>query len=181
NTQKEKNKKNTHTTTTNTKKSTPEKIEKTVKEIERKIKNNPKASSKAKVKLRYIKNNYKDNLERYEKQEEIMGDRNSYSKTDPDATFMRMKDDHMRNGQLKPAYNVQISTENQIIVHYTLHQKTNDLHTLKPHLDSYEYLNGELPEVLTADAGYGSEENYDYLEEKGINTYVKYNTFDKEQ
>src|SRR5699024_3634548 len=108
---------------------TPEKIEKTVKEIERKIKNNPKATPKAKAKLRYIKNNFKDNLERYEKQEEILGDRNSYSKTDPEATFMRMKDDHMRNGQLKPAYNVQISTENQIVIHYTLHQKTNDLHT----------------------------------------------------
>ena len=160
---------------------TPEKIEKTVKEIERKIKNNPKATPKAKAKLRYIKNNFKDNLERYEKQEEILGDRNSYSKTDPEATFMRMKDDHMRNGQLKPAYNVQISTENQIVIHYTLHQKTNDLHTLKPHLDSYENLYGELPEVVTADAGYGSEENYDYLEGKGIHTYVKYNTFDKEQ
>src|SRR5699024_12029550 len=61
---------------------TPEKIEKTVKEIERKIKNNPKATPKAKAKLRYIKNNFKDNLERYEKQEEILGDRNSYSKTD---------------------------------------------------------------------------------------------------
>src|SRR5690625_7719248 len=84
---------------------------------------------------------------------------------------MRMKDDHMRNRQLKPAYNVQISTENQIIVHYTLHQKTNDIHTLKPHLDSYEYLYGNLPEVLTADAGYGSEENYEYLESKGIETY----------
>src|SRR5690625_6111085 len=87
---------------------------------------------------------------------------------------MRMKNDHMRNGQLKPAYNVQISTENQIIVHYTLHQKTNDIHTLKPHLDSFEYLYENLPEVLTADAGYGSEENYEYLESKGIETYVKY-------
>lgn len=77
---------------------------------------------------------------------------------------MRMKDDNMRNGQLKPTYNVQTSTENQTIIHYTLHQNTNDLHTLKPHLDSYEHLYGKLPEVLTADAGYGSEENYDYLE-----------------
>src|SRR5690554_5156715 len=157
----------------------PEKIEKTVEKIEQKIKNNPKVSSKAKAKLRYIKNNYSANLKKYEEQEKILGERSSYSKTDPDATFMRMKDDHMRNGQLKPAYNVQISTENQIIVHYTLHQKTNDIHTLKPHLDSFEYLYENLPEVLTADAGYGSEENYEYLESKGIETYVKYNTFDK--
>ena len=163
------------------KKISPEKIEKTVEKIEQKIKNNPKASAKAKAKLRYIKKNYSTNLKRYQEQEKILGQRNSYSKTDTDATFMRMKDDHMRNGQLKPAYNVQISTENQIIVHYTLHQKTNDIHTLKPHLDSFEYLYENLPEVLTADAGYGSEENYEYLESKGIETYVKYNTFDKEQ
>jgi len=159
----------------------PEKITETVKKIEQKIKNNPKASTKAKARLRYIKKNFCSNLKKYEQQEKILGGRNSYSKTDPDATFMRMKDDHMRNGQLKPAYNVQISTENQIIIHYTLHQQTNDIHTLKPHLESFEYLYENLPETLTADAGYGSEENYDYLEEKGINTYVKYNTFDKEQ
>ena len=47
-----------------------------------------------------------------------MGERNSMSKTDPDATFMRMKEDRMRNGQLKPGYNLQISTNNQFIVHY---------------------------------------------------------------
>lgn len=159
----------------------PEKVDKVVNQIEKKIKGNPKASTKAKAKLRYIKNNFSSNLEKYEKQEELLGDRSSYSKTDPDATFMRMKDDHMNNGQLKPGYNVQISTENQIIIHYSLHQKTNDIQTLKPHIDSFEYLYEFTPEVLTADAGYGSEENYEYLEEKGIETYVKYNTFDKEQ
>ncbi len=159
----------------------PKKIAETVKKIEQKIKNNPKTSPKAKAKLRYIKKNFPTNLKKYQEQEKILGGRSSYSKTDPDATFMRMKDDHMRNGQLKPAYNVQISTENQIIIHYTLHQKTNDIHTLKPHLESFAYFYENLPETLTADAGYGSEENYDYLEEKGINTYVKYNTFDKEQ
>lgn len=165
----------------NLKEISPEKIENIVQKIEQKIRDNPKASSKAKAKLRYIKKNFSSNLEKYQKQESILGERSSYSKTDPDATFMRMKDDHMKNGQLKPAYNVQISTENQIIIHYTLHQGTNDIHTLKPHLESFEELYENLPETLTADAGYGSEENYDYLEKKGIETYVKYNTFDKEQ
>lgn len=94
---------------------------------------------------------------------------------------MRMKDDHMQNGQLKPAYNVQVSSESQFVIHYTLHQTTNDLNTLKTHLNTFEELYAFLPEELTADAGYGSEENYDFLEEKGIETYVKYNTFDKEQ
>lgn len=45
----------------------------------------------------------------YKKCFEIMGkDRSSYSKTDLEATFMRMKEDHMLNGQLKPAYNVHV-------------------------------------------------------------------------
>src|SRR5690606_18891471 len=107
--------------------------------------------------------------------------RSSYSKTDPDATFMRMKEDHMLNGQLKPGYNVQISSESQFVIHYSLHQQTNDIHTLKPHLETYRELYEELPKYLTADAGYGSEENYEFLEQEGVTGYVKYNTFDKEE
>jgi hypothetical protein len=98
---------------------------------------------------------------------------------------MRMKEDHMQNGQLKPAYNTQISTENQIIVNYTMHQNPTDTKTLKPHLDNFEQTYGEeifnQLQTITADAGYGSEENYDALEDKGITAYVKYNTFEKEQ
>lgn len=157
-----------------------EKVEKTAEKIEKIISKNPKASTKAKAKLRYIKNNFPQNLEKYEQQENILKGRGSYSKTDPDATFMQMKDDHMQNGQLKPAYNVQVSSESQFVIHYTLHQTTNDLNTLKPHLKTFEDLYQFLPQELTADAGYGSEENYDFLEEKEIKTYVKYNTFDKE-
>ena len=94
-------------------------------------------------------------------------------------------DDHMMNGQLKPAYNAQISTENQIIVNYTIHQQTNDFNTLEHHLKNFEKLYGEKRlaelEELTADAGYGSEQNYELLEQNNITPYVKYNTFDKEQ
>ena len=160
---------------------TPEKVAQTAKKIEKVLKGSTKATPKAKAKIRYIKQNFAANLQKYEKQQEILGTRNSYSKTDPDATFMRMKDDHMQNGQLKPGYNIQMSTQDQFVIHYTLHQDTNDIHTLKPHVDSFEELYESLPEVLTADAGYGSEENYDYLEEKEIQTYVKYNTFDREE
>lgn len=160
-------------------------IQKTVAQIDAKLSGNDKASSKAKAKLRYIKNNFVANLEKYEQQEAILGNRNSYSKTDTEATFMRMKEDHMQNGQLKPAYNTQISTENQIIVHYTTHQNPTDTKTLKPHLADFEQTYGEEIfnelETITADAGYGSEENYDALEDKGITAYVKYNTFEKEQ
>lgn len=165
----------------NFKKIDKEKIKETVEKIEQIIRKNPKASSKSKAKLRYIKNTYAQNLEKYHEQEKILAGRNSYSKTDPDATFMRMKDDHMQNGQLKPGYNVQISTESQYVIHYTLHRTTNDYPTLKPHIETFEKLYDFLPLDLTADAGYGSEENYEYLEQKGIGTYVKYNTFDKEQ
>ena len=158
-----------------------EKVQKTAKKIEAIINKNPKATAKSKAKLRYIKNNFVKNLDKYDEQQEVLAGRGSYSKTDPDATFMRMKDDHMQNGQLKPAYNVQISSESQFVIHYTLHQTTNDLNTLKPHLHTFEDLYQFLPEELTADAGYGSEENYDFLEQKNIDTFVKYNTFDKEQ
>jgi transposase len=124
-------------------------------------------------------------LGEYQQHLDKMEDRNSYSKTDPDATFMRMKEDHMKNGQLKPGYNAQISTENQIIVNYTLHQNPTDTKTLQPHLENLKETYGEevFQELqdITADAGYGSEENYDYLEKQELIAYVKYNTFDKEQ
>lgn len=158
-----------------------EKVEKTAQKINRILKDNAKASSKAKAKARYIEKNFPANLDRYEQQEQLLKGRGSYSKTDPDATFMRMKEDHMKNGQLKPGYNVQISSASQFIIHYSLHQTTNDIHTLKPHLQSYEYLYESMPEILTADAGYGSEENYEYLENLNVEGYVKYNTFDKEE
>ena len=75
-------------------------IRKTVAKIDAKLSGNEKASSKAKPKLRYIKNNFTANLEKHEKQEAILGERNSYGKTDTEATFMRMKEDYMLNGQL---------------------------------------------------------------------------------
>lgn len=159
----------------------PEKINQTATKINAILKGNHKASAKAKAKARYIEKHFPANLERYQAQEEILQSRGSYAKTDPDATFMRMKDDHMKNGQLKPGYNVQISTQSQYVVNYTLHQDTNDIHTLAPHLESYTYQYPTLPEQLTADAGYGSEENYQLLEEYGIEAYVKYNTFELEQ
>lgn len=159
----------------------PEKIKQTASEINSILKSNKKASAKAKAKARYIEKNFPSNLEKYQNQEQILGSRNSYSKTDPDATFMRMKEDHMKNGQLKPGYNVQISSADQYIINYTLHQTTNDIHTLAGHLESHISQYNLAPEALTADAGYGSEENYQLLEQLGIEAYVKYNTFDLEQ
>lgn len=120
-------------------------------------------------------------LKKYEEQESILAGRNSYSKTDTDATFMRMKEDHMKNGQLKPGYNVQIGTEEQYVVGFSIHQKAGDTTLLIPHLNSLEKQLGKVPANIIADAGYGSEENYEYLEEKQCNGYVKYNNFHFEQ
>lgn len=120
-------------------------------------------------------------LREYEEKLKIMGNRNSYSKTDPDATFMRMKDDHLGNGQLKAAYNVQISTEDQIITHYSVYQDRTDYNTLSPHLTGFEQNYGKQSTQIIADAGYGSEENYELLTEKEIAFYIPYPGFRGEQ
>lgn len=158
----------------------PEKVAQTIDTINQALKDKD-IDKKVKQKLNYAKKNWPQNLQKYNEQEEILGKRNSYSKTDPDATFMRMKDDYMQNGQLKAGYNLQASTNNQFIVNYTLAQTTADTTTLKDHLNKHITSYGEAPQTLTADAGYGSEENYADLEEKEVTAYVKYNYFHKEQ
>ena len=157
------------------------KVQATVDKLNEVLKTKPDVEKKVKAKLQYVTKNYPTNIEKYEKQEAILGDRNSYSKTDTDATFMRMKEDHMKNGQLKAAYNVQVSTSNQYIVNYTLHPNPTDTTTLADHIAQHEKSFKQSPKVVTADAGYGSEENFSLLEDKAITAYVKYNLFDKEQ
>lgn len=136
---------------------------------------------KIKQKVRRVSKAWPEQLERYEDQKKILQGRNSYSKTDTDATFMRMKEDHMLNGQLKPAYNAQISTNNQFITNYSLHQTTSDTTCYIDHMGEYKNLYGHYPKESVADAGYGSEENYLYAREKEITTFIKYNYFHKEQ
>lgn len=157
-----------------------EKIQSVIETIDSTLKKK-KIPSKVRQKINYAKKNWPDNLEKYEKQEAILVNRNSYSKTDPDASFMRMKEDHMRNGQLKAAYNLQLSTENQFIVNYTLHPNPGDTKTLLPHIENFENLYHKGPKEIVTDAGYGSEENYLLLQEKKIKAYIKYNYFDKDQ
>lgn len=130
-------------------------------------------SKQEKQKLNYAKNNWPQALDKYEAQEKILDGRNSYSKTDIDATFMRMKDDHMKNGQLKAAYNVQISTSDQYIVNYSLHPNPTDTTTLHKHIEQHKTTYHQYPQSITADAGYGSGENFQYLEDNTIEGYVK--------
>lgn len=94
---------------------------------------------------------------------------------------MRMKEDHMRNGQLKPGYNVQIGTENQFIIGYSLHKRPRDTRCLKPHLEIVKAALGKLPRTVIADAGYGGEENYAYLENEQLEAVVKYGTYHQEK
>ena len=122
-----------------------------------------------------------DKLSEYDEKLRIMGDRNSYSKTDHSATFMRMKEDAMNNGQTKPGYNLQIGTENQFILDFGLFQTPGDPFTMIPFYNSFFSRYGKLPQSGVADAGYGSEENYRFMEESGIEAYVKYNWFHREQ
>jgi transposase len=147
-------------------------------ELNTKLKQSPKAVAKQ---IKALQNEHLPRLEKYEKQLEILGDRNSYSKTDTDATFMRLKDDHMQNGQLKPAYNTQISTEEQFITHYSIHQTAGDTTTLQSHLNGFATSYNKQSKDIIADAGYGSEENYEMMQAKAIDAYVKYNYFHKEQ
>ncbi|MGG4170145.1 IS1182 family transposase [Rossellomorea vietnamensis] len=113
---------------------------------------------------------------------ETFGTRNSYSKTDNDATFMRMKDDYMKNGQLKAGYNVQIATEGQYTLAYSLFSNPTDTRTLIPFLDEIEKHYFELPKHIVADAGYGSEQNYsDILSNRKREALITYNLYLKEQ
>lgn len=131
--------------------------------------------------MRTLQEEHLPRLKKYEQQEQILAGRNSYAKTDHDATFMRMKEDHMMNGQLKPGYNVQIGTENQFVVGFSIHQKPSDTNCLIPNLKQLEERTGRLPRTVIADAGYGSEENYAYLEQMGVEGIVKYPLFSKQQ
>lgn len=131
--------------------------------------------------LKQIETDAVPRMKRYKKQLETMGSRNSYSKTDPEATFMRMKEDAMLNGQLKPGYNVQISTENQFITNFGIYQRPTDTLTMISYLESFKTRYGMQSDEIVADSGYGSEENYEYMFRNGMTPYVKYNMFHVEQ
>ena len=167
---------------------TPELLTELVGELRNALEQTPAPSTKEekaalKEKRKQIKEleKQRDKLQEYDTHLEILQDRNSYSKTDKDATFMRMKEDAMNNGQTKPGYNLQIATENQFIVDYSLFPNPADTKTLIPFLESFEKRYQKMPDTVVADAGYGSEENYHFMSEKGIDAYVKYNYFHKEQ
>lgn len=122
---------------------------------------------------------YKERQEKYNLSKKLLSKRNSYSKTDPDATFMHMKDDHMRNGQLKPAYNVQIAVESEYVTGVGIFDDRNDIATLIPMLNNMKEKLGHKYLNVIADSGYESEENYLYLEANEQIPYIKPQTYEK--
>ena len=167
---------------------TPSMLTDMISELKASLENAPAASDKEekkakKQKVRQIKQleSHCEKLAEYDRHMRILGKRNSYSKTDPDATFMHMKEDPMGNGQLKPGYNLQIGTENQFMLDFGLHHNPTDTLTLIPFENSFHERYNRFPLEGVADSGYGSEENYRFMDENGIEAYVKYNFFHKEQ
>lgn len=115
----------------------------------------------------------------YDEKKKLFKDRNSYSRTDHDATFMHMKEDHMRNGQLKPGYNIQIGVEAEYVTGVGVFSDRNDLATLVPMLKDMEAKSGHKYRSVTADSGYESEEGYLFLEANQQTAYIKPQTYEK--
>jgi transposase len=159
---------------------TSEQVEKLVEEIDQKLSKGTK-SKQVSTDVAKLKKDYVPKLKKYEQQKDILGGRNSCSKTDKDATFFRMKEDHLGMGQLKPAYNIQIATEDQYILGYGIYQKAADTSVFIPFIDKVKAQLKGVPKNIIADAGYGSEENYNYIKNNSIGNYVKYNNFDYEK
>ena len=136
-----------------------------------------KAAQRGKNKMFKELERHGEKLAEYNSRLQQMEGRNSISKTDPSATFMRMKEDAMCNGQTKPGYNLQISSENQFITDFALFPNPTDTLTFIPFLGSFPGRYGRFPKRVVADSGYGSEENYRFMDEAGIEGFVKYNRF----
>lgn len=154
-------------------------IERVVEDINERLKDNENKDKSAKTVeslSRKIEKEYLPKLKKYENQEEIADGRKSYSTTDIEASVVMMKD-----GRLLPGYNVQIGTENQFVVNFSIHTNAGDSGLFKAHLEKLKGLTGFLPGTVIGDSAYGSEENYSYCEENGIDAYLKYNTFHKEK
>lgn len=159
---------------------TSEDIAEVARRINERLRVRPKDKDLSRAKKAFEKD-YLPRMKRYENQMSLFEERASFSRTDTDATFMRMKEDPMKNGQLKAGYNVQVGTEDQFIISYTLHRRAGDTACMIDHMEHLREEYGTLPGVVVADAGYGSEENYSYLKAHDVRAFVKYNLFHKEQ
>ena len=124
---------------------------------------------------------YLERLKNYASHIEICGEsRNSYSKTDHDATFMRVKCDYMGNDQLLPAYNMQAAICDEYIAVIDAKPYASDMECFVPLMEKFKATYGHYPKYPVADAGYGSYNNYLYCEEHGMEKFMKFTMFEKE-
>lgn len=167
-----------------------ESLDEKIEEYDKKIESNKIGSERKKIRSerkepKQYRKKFQDFLVRkkkYQNDMKIFGERNSYSKTDHDATFMRMKEDYMKNGQLKAGYNVQLATEGQYALAYEVYPNPTDTRTLIPFLNHIEEHFFELPTHIVGDAGYGSEENYeDIIKHRERIPLMPYNQYRREK
>lgn len=168
-----------------------EKIKEKAKQISEKLKeiSDKKKANQQEALNKKLLGEYIPKLQQYEDHEKNLGQRNNYSKTDKDSTFMRLKSNGFGNRELKAGYNVQFGTEDQFILGYSVHQSSSDTVNMIPHLEKQKSMlqkikissERKLPSNIVADAAYGSEENYEYLLSEGMTAYVKYGKFDTEK
>lgn len=124
---------------------------------------------------------YYEKLKSYSKSIEICGEkRGSYSKTDESATFMRVKRDYMGNDQLLPAYNIQAAVCDEYIATIDVKQYASDMDCFIPLMEKFKSMYGFYPKYPTADAGYGSYNNYIYCEQRNIEKFMKFTMYEKE-
>ncbi len=152
--------------------------EKQIDEVTKKIDAKLRKKKERKVERlkREVEKKLEPKLEKYKKQEETFGNRNSYSRTDEEATFMRMKDDRLLAG-----YNVIIGTENQYITNYTITQNAADTVGFIENIKKFKNKYDKYPEKVFGDAGFGGEENYEFVEKEKIGGILKNNMTDYEK
>jgi transposase len=157
-----------------------EKLQAKVVELNERLRQQPEDKPLKKA-VKKLQKDYLPRLEKYEKQEKTLQNRSSYSQTDPDASCMCMKEDRgAQKSWPHPAYNVQIGTEGQFVVGYSVHQRAGDPGCFIPHMEQQHWPKGQKPKRGSGDAAYGSEENYAYLEKNQMKNYLKYNSFYQE-
>jgi transposase len=156
-------------------------LQKKIDELNQKLRErlrNQKDSRPARKALKKLEGDCLVRLKKYEQQAETLKDRSSYARTDPDASCMCMKEDRgAEKPWPKPAYNVQIGTEGQFVVGFSVHARAGDTACLIPHMENLRTHLGRWPKNVITDAGYGSEENDAYLEEHALGNFVKDKTF----
>ena len=151
-----------------------DKLQKKVDELNEVLKKQPENKGMKKA-VKQMEKDALPRMKKYEEQERMLAGRNSYSRTDPAASNLRMKEDRAAQKPLsRPAYNVQIGTEGQFIVGYSLHQHAGDTRCFITHMEQQNFSEDRPPKNVSGDAGYGSEENYAWLEKKQIKNFLKY-------